>query len=144
MKNDVYQQLSFLADKANIGLESILHDDKQIKLLNFGILFCDTILKIFNDKTYLIDNKNLKSSIFDDDNRNDKLSKLGINSTNIIPSIKIIKDGLEEYISKEKTPNIEEIQKLQDKIYWISIYFYKYEVQQTNILKEKQSLNAYG
>ncbi|MFC1817198.1 hypothetical protein ACFL0M_14975 [Thermodesulfobacteriota bacterium] len=144
MKIDAYQQLGFLADKANIGLESILHEDKQTNLLQFGVQFCENFLKIMKGEIFIVEDTNLKSAIFDDENRNNELIKLGIKNSNIIESIENLKSDLESYISGNTAIIKEEIEKLQDKLYWLSIYFYESDVSQTNYLKEKRSLNAYG
>ena len=144
MKIDAYQQLSFMADKASIGLESIIQNDKQNNLLNFGVIFCKSIIEIYKDKSIFIENNNIRSAILDDNNRKNELSKLGINDNNFIDSIKKIESDFELLISGEKEIVLSEIEELQDKIYWLSIYFYEHDITQIGFLKEKQSVNAYG
>ena len=49
------QQLGLMADKASLGLESVIQKNQQNKLLENGLKFCETIIDILSDKKSIID-----------------------------------------------------------------------------------------
>ena len=142
------RQLSMMADRVNIGLGLMLEGGRDFNFIQEGITFCNSLIEGLDTEDYTTTGESwasiTKSAVLRDREQLDDLKGFGIDSSKLRDLVEEIKKTLEKLSLGKEEVNTAKIEDLQDKIYHLSMMFYKADVVNLRRLKNKRSLKAYG
>lgn len=137
--------IGIFANKASIGLSLFAKGNKDIELLEQGLIFCDKVKKLIEESSSVTgkgEKSRLEAIINLASSGPGPELEIGVDDTGEL--VEDMRRTFVEMMSEDYTAVKSQIDEVQEKLFKVSSIFYRADLTLLRQVKEKKGLKAYG